>query len=349
MKKTTIPRTDLQASTLALGTDYFGSTVDRATSMQLMDRYLEAGGNVIDTAELYARWVPGGEHQSEKTIGQWLRDRGVRDQIIVSTKGAHPHLESMDQPRLSKAEIQADLDGSLRRLGVERIDLYWLHRDGPDIPVEDILQILEDFRSAGKIRHAGFSNWTQARADAALRAAQAANIEGFVASQNLWTLATVNPAAADPTWASIDGPFAEWHAHHDFAAFPYFSQSNGYFRRLERGAMDQVPPDARVRVLHDNQENRDRHQRLRELQSKYGYSTGQIVLGYLTNRPFPVFPLVGPKNLADLEESLGSVEAVLSAKDVHYLECGDAQRMRRCVSLECAAIQATAKRLRFTR
>ena len=322
MKKTTIPRTELQASTLALGTDYFGSTVDRATSMRLMDRYLEAGGNVIDTAELYARWVPGGEHRSETVIGEWLRERGVRDQIVLSTKGAHPHLESMDRPRLSKAEIQGDLDGSLQRLGVEQIDLYWLHRDGPDIPVEEILQSLEDFRQAGKIKHAGFSNWTQPRADEAIRYAEVTNIEGFVASQNLWTLATVNPEAADPTWAAIDRPFAEWHARHGFAAFPYFSQSNGYFRRMERGAMDQVPPDARVRVLHDNQENKDRYRRARELQNKYGYTTGQIVLGYLTNRPFPVFPLVGPKNLADLEESLGSIEATVSPEDIHYLEHG---------------------------
>jgi Aldo/keto reductase family len=90
MKKVNVPKTDLHASTLVLGTDYFGSTVGREPSMQLMDRYLEAGGNVIDTAELYARWVPGGEHQSEKVIGEWLRDRGVRDQVILSTKGAHP-------------------------------------------------------------------------------------------------------------------------------------------------------------------------------------------------------------------------------------------------------------------
>src|SRR4051794_16927432 len=142
MRKTKIPRTDLYASTLALGTDYFGSTVSRERSMQLMDHYLEAGGNVIDTAELYARWVPGGEQQSEKVIGEWLRDRGVRDQLILSTKGAHPRLEAMEVPRMSKAEIQSDLDSSLQRLGVERVDLYWLHRDAPGYPVEEILQSL---------------------------------------------------------------------------------------------------------------------------------------------------------------------------------------------------------------
>ena len=319
MHKRQIPRTTLHASTLALGTDYFGSTVDRETSMRLMDRYLEAGGNVIDTAELYARWVPGGEHQSERVIGEWLRDRGVRDQVILSTKGAHPKLESMDVPRMSRAEIQADLDSSLRHLGVDRIDLYWLHRDAPGYPVEEILQTLEGFRQAGKIRHSGFSNWTQARADEAFRAARRMGAEGFVASQNLWSLAEVNRAAADPTWAYVEEPFARWHAEHQFAAFPYLSQANGYFRRLERGTLDQVAPDARVRMLYDRQENRDRFQRLCHVQEKHGYSVGQVVLGYLTSQPFPVFPLVGPKNLPDLEDSLRCVEAKLPESDLAYL------------------------------
>jgi aryl-alcohol dehydrogenase-like predicted oxidoreductase len=322
MKKVNVPKTDLHASTLALGTDYFGSTVGRELSMQLMDCYLGAGGNVIDTAELYARWVPGGEHQSERVIGEWLRDRGVRDQVILSTKGAHPKLDAMDVPRLSKADIQADLDGSLRRLGVERVDLYWLHRDAPGYPVEDILQSLEAFRQAGKIRYAGFSNWTQGRAEQARQAAQRLGVQGFVASQNMWSLAKVNLSEADPTWAYIDEPFVRWHLEHGLAAFPYLTQASGYFRRLEQGTLDQVPADARVRVLFDHQENRDRFQRLRRLQQKHGLTVGQIVLGYLTSQPFPVFPLVGPKTLADLQDCLRSVETKLSNEDVDYLEHG---------------------------
>jgi hypothetical protein len=135
MNKINISKTDLHASTLPLGTDYFGT--------ELMDHYLEAGGNVIDTAECYACWLPGGEHQSEKVIGEWSRERGTRDQIVLSTKGAHPKLESMDVPLLSKAEIQEDLDSSLRRLSVEQIDLYWLHRDSTGYPVAEILESLE--------------------------------------------------------------------------------------------------------------------------------------------------------------------------------------------------------------
>ena len=322
MKKVNVPKTDLRASTLVLGTDYFGSTVGRDLSMQLMDRYLEAGGNVIDTAELYARWVPGGEHQSERVIGEWLRDRGARDQVILSTKGAHPKLDAMDVPRMSKADIQADLEGSLRRLGVERVDLYWLHRDAPGYPVEDILQSLEAFRQAGKIRYAGFSNWTQGRAEQARQAAQRLGVQGFVASQNLWSLAKVDRSKADPTWAYIDEPFARWHLQHGLAAFPYLTQASGYFRRLDQGTLDQVPADARVRALFDHPENRERFERVRRLQQKHGLTVSQIVLGYLISQPFPVFPLVGPKTLADLQDSLRRVETNLSNEDIGYLEHG---------------------------
>jgi aryl-alcohol dehydrogenase-like predicted oxidoreductase len=322
MKKVNVPRTDLHASTLVLGTDYFGSTVGRDLSMQLMDRYLEAGGNVIDTAELYARWVPGGEHQSEQVIGEWLRERGVRDQVIVSTKGAHPKLETMAVPRLSKADLQADLEGSLRRLGVERVDLYWLHRDAPGYPVEDVLQSLEAFRQAGKIRYAGFSNWTQRRAEQARLAAERLGLRGFVASQNMWSLARPDLSQADPTWAYIDEPFVRWHLQHGLAAFPYLTQASGYFRRLDQGTLGQVPADARVRALFDHPENRERFERVRHLQQKHGLTVGQVVLGYLVSQPFPVFPLVGPKTLADLQDGLRSVEAQLSPSDLFYLDHG---------------------------
>ncbi len=324
MNKINIPKTDLFASTLALGTDSFGSTISRNLSMELMDCYLEAGGNVIDTAEIYASWIPGGEHQSEKVIGEWLRERHVRDQVVLSTKGAHPKLESMDVPRLSEAEIQADLDSSLQRLGVECIDLYWLHRDSPGYPVEAILESLEAFRKAGKIKHAGFSNWTQSRAEDARLAAERLGIEGFLASQNMWSLAKPDVQRADPTWAFVDESFVQWHIKHNLSAFAYLAQASGYFRRLEQNTLDKLPPDARVRVLFDHQENRDRFQRIRRLQQKHGFSVGQIVLGYLINQPFTVFALIGPKTLADLKDSIACADTKLSKEDVDYLQYGDA-------------------------
>jgi aryl-alcohol dehydrogenase-like predicted oxidoreductase len=320
MQKRALPRTNLQVSVLGLGTDYFGTTVDRKQAAQILDRYVESGGNFIDTAEIYAAWVPGGEHQSEKVIGDWLRERGLRDSLILSTKGAHPKLESMDVPRMSKREIESDLDSSLRRLGVDCIDIYWVHRDAPAVPAEEIVLALEALRKAGKINHSGFSNWHLNRAEAARQAALRLGIPGFVASQNMWSLGQINLETADPTWAYIDVDFAHWHSQHGFGAFPYLTQANGYFRRLEQNRLDQVANDARVRTLFDHPENRNRFQRIQVLQKKTGFSVNQIVLGYLLSQPFPVFPLIGPKNIMDLDDSLRSGDVSLSSEDVAFLE-----------------------------
>src|SRR6516162_11566889 len=148
MKTRVIRRTNLTASVICLGTADFGSTLDESSSDKILETYLDAGGNVLDTAEIYAAWLPNGEHRSETFLGEWLRKRKNRDQLIVSTKGAHPRLDSMDKPRMSKPAVESDLNSSLQRLGIECIDVYWLHRDDPGTPVEEIILMLEDFRKA---------------------------------------------------------------------------------------------------------------------------------------------------------------------------------------------------------
>jgi aryl-alcohol dehydrogenase-like predicted oxidoreductase len=199
MKTRTIPLTNLNAAVLYLGTAGFGSALDDLGSVAILDRYLEAGGNVLDTAEVYAEWVPGGSHRSEELIGRWLRGRKRREGLILSTKGAHPRIDSMHVPRMSRQEVEADLNSSLQRLSVDYVDLYWLHRDDPNRPVEEILLMLEDFRRAGKIRYAGLSNWTQPRAEAARLAAEKLSVPGFMGIQNQWSLAKAGRSKGDPT------------------------------------------------------------------------------------------------------------------------------------------------------
>jgi aryl-alcohol dehydrogenase-like predicted oxidoreductase len=108
MKTRLIPHTTLEASVLCLGTAEFGSAVDHSLSEKLIEKYLDEGGNVLDTAEIYASWLPGCDHRSEEFLGAWLRKRKNRDGIIISTKGAHPRLHSMDKPRMSKSVVEGD-------------------------------------------------------------------------------------------------------------------------------------------------------------------------------------------------------------------------------------------------
>jgi aryl-alcohol dehydrogenase-like predicted oxidoreductase len=317
MKTRLVPRTDLTASVLCLGTAEFGSAVDDSTAERIVDRYIEAGGNVLDTAEIYAEWLPGGSHRSEEFLGRWLRKRRSPEGLILSTKGAHPRIDSMDRPRMSITDVQSDLDSSLRRLGVDHVDIYWLHRDDAGTPVEQILLMLEGFRKAGKIRYAGFSNWTHTRAEAARLAAVRLQVQGFIASQNQWSLAKADASKGDPTWAYIDEPFIEWHTRQGLAAFPYTPQANGYFRRLEKGTLAEAPE--LVRALFHRKTNERRFERVKAIQAKSGYSVGEIALAYLLNQPFPVFPIVGPKRTSDLEESLRAAGATLTAEQIQFL------------------------------
>ena len=225
MNRINIPKTDLYASTLALGTDYFGTTVGRDVCMELMDHYLEAGGNVIDTAESYASWVPGGEHQSEKVIGEWLRERGTRDQIVLSTKGRIQNanrwtFRAYRKRRFKRISIRASNASAL--IG----STFTGYIGTPQATLSKrSFSPLKDSVQAGKIKHAGFSNWTQSRAEEARLAAERLGVEGFVASQNMWSLAKPDVAQADPTWAFIDESFVRWHVKHGLSAFAYLGQA----------------------------------------------------------------------------------------------------------------------------
>ena len=317
MKTRPIPHTDLKASELCLGTAEFGSAVEDSVSENIIKTYLDAGGNVLDTAEIYAAWLPDGEHRSETFLGNWLRKNKNRDQLIISTKGAHPRLASMDKPRMSKAVVESDLNSSLQRLGIDYADIYWLHRDDPSTPVEEIVLMLEDFRKAGKIRYSGLSNWTQERADAVRMAAEKLGVQPIIGVQNQWSLAKADAAKGDPTWAYTDGSFTQWHSHHNIAAFPYTPQANGYFRRLENGTLEKASD--LVKGLFDCPENRERYQRVKTIQSETELSTGAIVLGYLVRQSFPVFPIIGPKKSADLIESFEATKATLTPENIAFL------------------------------
>jgi aryl-alcohol dehydrogenase-like predicted oxidoreductase len=312
-----IPHTNLNASVLCLGTAEFGSSIDESTSEKILETYLDAGGNVLDTAEIYAAWLPDGEHQSEIFLGNWLRKNKNRNQLIISTKGAHPRLDSMDKSRMSKAVVESDLDSSLERLGIDHVDIYWLHRDDAGTPVDEIVLMLEDFRKAGKVRYSGLSNWTQTRAEAARAAAEKLGVECFIGIQNQWSLAKADAAKGDRTWAYTDESFAQWHEDHKIAAFPYTTQANGYFRRLENGNLDQARE--LVRALFDSPDNRERYNRIKAIHTDTGLSTGAIVLGYLLSQPFPVFPIIGPRKSADLLESFEATQATLSGEQLAFL------------------------------
>lgn len=315
MNLVALPFTDLEVAPICLGCGPLGSTLDQAESLRLLDAYASEGGNFIDTAKVYADWLPGERSISEKTIGAWLRQRGNRKRIVLATKGAHPDLAAMHIPRMSPAEITGDLEASLRHLGVETIDLYWLHRDDPSRPVAEILETLAAQARAGKIRYYGCSNWQTARIREAQAYALAHGLPAFAANQMMWSLAEVNPAGlSDSTMAPMNEAMYAFHQESGLAAVPFSAQAGGFFSKLldGRASLDAPGPYRAPR-------NRERLARVRQLAAESGLSVTQIVLGYLRGQPFVTVPIIGPKSLAQLADSLSAADVRLTSQQIAFL------------------------------
>jgi aryl-alcohol dehydrogenase-like predicted oxidoreductase len=322
MNRVQLPHSDLSVYPICLGGGPLGSAVDREASFRLLDAYLAAGGNFIDTAKVYADWLPIERSISEKTIGEWLRQRKNRGQVVLSTKGAHPDLAAMHIPRMSPAEITGDLQASLEHLDVETIDLYWLHRDDPTRPVSEILEILAGQVKAGKIRYFGCSNWKTERIREAQQYAAGHDLPGFTGNQMMWSLAAADPSRlADKTMVLMDPAMWRYHLESGLAAIPYTSQGGGYFTKLAENRLK--TPSGRVANAgnpYDTPQNRARLERIRQITAQTGLSITQIVIGYLRAQPFTTVPIAGPKSLKQLSDCLTAAETLLTPEQVAFLE-----------------------------
>ena len=192
MRYKVLQDTDLKVSDVCLGTVKYGVEMAEKQAGEQLERFLDLGGNFIDTAHVYGDWTPGERAKSEHVIGRWLKRSGRREEIIISTKGCHPFMEALSVPRVTPECIVEDLDESLQALQTEYVDLYFLHRDDVTVPVAELLGTLEEQRRRGKIRWYGCSNWTLSRLTEADEYAKAQGIPGFVCNQLMWSLAAIN-------------------------------------------------------------------------------------------------------------------------------------------------------------
>lgn len=304
MKKVRIA--GVPVSPIGLGTAQFGARLPEAEAMRQLDRYVESG-NLIDTAHVYSDWAPGERSRSERIIGRWLKSRGGRERVFLSTKGAHPRLETMDVPRLSDREIAEDLEGSLACLGTDYVDLYFLHRDDPSRPVGEILECLEGHRRAGKLRAYGCSNWTLPRLREARDYADAHGLTGFACNQLLWSLAAVNfDNVADKTLVGMDGPTWRYHRDAGLAAMAYMSAANGYFEHRRRGDLGEA-----ARRQYDRPENDAAYAALLALSERYGLGLTALSLAWFAAAPFPAAALASFSRPEQLEEATGLLETEL--------------------------------------
>ncbi|MCC6897028.1 MAG: aldo/keto reductase [Anaerolineae bacterium] len=321
MKYVTIPQTELKVSQICLGSADFGASIPRKETFALLDAFVAAGGNFIDTAHVYSDWIPNTKSTSEKTIGYWLRDSGMRQDVVIGTKGAHPLLTSMNQSRLSPEDIQTDVEESLEYLQTGHIDLYWLHRDDTAIPVGEIIDALNEQADKGRITQFGCSNWQFSRIQEALDYAARKGVQSFVGNQPLWSLAAADMnAIPDKTLVGMDDEGIVFHKRTGMAVIPYTSQAKGFFSKLDaKGADGITEGDKKVYLSEANQQ---RLPRVQKLAREHGVGVNEIALAYLTNQPFVTVPVIGPKNVGQLQSSLKAADVKLTSQELAYLENG---------------------------
>jgi len=311
MHTLTFPSIPVPVSRIALGTAMFGTGIPHDDAWRVMDCFVERGGTCLDTAHIYAAWLPGGSGASETTIGAWIRSRNCRHTVVLMTKGGHYTENTKPLGRLRPEELAADLEQSLDRLGLPCVDIYWLHRDNPDIPVGEVLDALEGFRRSGRIRAAGCSNWRVHRLSEAREWASRHGIEGFVASQVWWTLAHINREAVhDPSLVTMDGDAFAFHRMTQVPVFAYSPQAGGYFRRSSK---------PHIAGTYDNPISRARRTTAERIAERLGGGATRVALAWLLHQPFPVVPIIGCSTRAQLEDSLAADDLRLAPEDVAAL------------------------------
>lgn len=297
-------KTDLDVTPICLGTANYGSTIPEAVAMREMYDYVELGGNFIDTAHVYGDWNPGDGPLSEITIGKWLSESKKRDEVIISTKGAHPDLRAMSIPRFSNQDIQQDLDASLKALQTDYVDLYFLHRDDPTRPVDEIIDFLEQKVKEGKIRYYGCSNWSLERIKEADSYAQKCNLQGFSCNQLMWSMADINfEGVRDKTSVLMDQPTYAYHKKQCKNAMAYMSTARGYF--AIRMAGNPIP--SYVNDMYQTPVNDQIFDLLREHVTEECNVT-DYMLQYFWTQPFPAVPITSFLSKEHLVSTMHSLE-----------------------------------------
>jgi aryl-alcohol dehydrogenase (NADP+) len=302
-----VPQTDLRVFPLCLGGNVFGSTVTGRDAFDVLDAYRAAGGNMIDTADSYCHWVGSSGGESETLIGEWLRARGNRDEMVIATKvGQAPGREN-----LRPETIRAAVEGSLRRLQVDYIDVYYAHQDHGD-RLEPTLEALDDLVQREVVRHVAASNYGADRLRAALDVSARAGRPGYVAYQPLYNLMDR---------ADYETDIAPLAADAGIGVFPYWGLACGYLTGKYRLA---GPDVVSARAAFVAPYRTDRGERvlaaLREVADARGVHCGAVALAWLAARPGVVAPLASARTAHQLEDLLPMTELRLAADEAELLD-----------------------------
>ena len=293
--KRPIGSSDLRVAPIALGGNVFDWTADEAASFAVLDKFVDAGGTMIDTADVYSAWVPGhvgGE--SERLIGRWLkRDPAKRDKVVIATKVGF-------MAGLKPETIAPACEASLERLGIDRIDLYYQHKDDESVPLADSLGAFDELRRAGKINAIGLSNFTAPRVEEALAVSSDNGFAKPAALQNWYNLVERG---------KFEGPLQQAAERNGLAVFPYYSLANGFLSGKYRSKDDLSKSPRGLRNIEyvESITGQKVLAALEEVSAETGAAMATVALAWLKAQPSVTAPIASATSAAQAEELVGAL------------------------------------------
>ncbi len=288
-------RSDLRIAPLALGGNVFGWTADEPTSFRLLDAFVDAGLNLIDTADLYSRWAPGHQGgESETIIGRWLKASGKRERVLIATKVGMEM--GPGKKGLSRAYILAEVEQSLERLQIEAIDLYQSHQDDPETPLEETLGAFAELIKQGKVRAIGASNYSATRLAESLEVSRRHGLPRYESLQPLYNLYDREPfeAALEPLCQ-----------REQVGVISYFSLARGFLTGKYRSEADlgQSPRGGGI-GQYLNERGRRILAALDNVAARFNSTPAQVSLAWLIARPSVTAPISSATSLKQLDDLL---------------------------------------------
>jgi aryl-alcohol dehydrogenase-like predicted oxidoreductase len=310
-------QTDLKVSELSMGTMQFGWTADEETSFRVLSASFEAGINFLDTADIYSRWAegnPGGV--SEQIMGKWIKTNNIpRDKLVIATKVRGQMSDDPDDQGLSRKHIQKSIDNSLRRLETDYIDLYQAHWYDADVSIEETLRAFDEIIKQGKVRYIGCSNYPAWRLMEALWISDKHNIARYESLQPHYNL--VNRA-------EFERGLAEVCKEYQIGVIPYSPLGGGFLtgkyrkdKEIPKGSRGEMSQRTQSYFTDENWELLNLMEKMG--QEKGGFSISQISLAWQLSNPIITSPIIGPRNVKQLEDNLGAVGLRLSEKEMETL------------------------------
>jgi aryl-alcohol dehydrogenase-like predicted oxidoreductase len=302
--------TDLHIAPLVLGGNVFGWTADKATSFAVLDAFVAGGGTMIDTADAYSAWVPGHSGgESETVIGEWLKATGKRDEVLIATKVGM--LPGEGGEKLAPARIAAAAEASLKRLGTDRIDLYYAHQDDDSVPQDAVLEAFGKLVDAGKVRVIGASNFHAARLKSAVDAGKASGLPRYHVLQPEYNLVSRH---------KFEGELQDYCVTENIGVLPYYGLASGFLTGKYRSP-DDLGQSVRGGRMADLLEGKGAAvlAAMDDVVAETGATHAQVALAWLLAQPGVTAPIASATRVEQLEDLLPAMELALTREQLDRL------------------------------